>query len=384
MEFVHQTRILAVDDDEGSRKLMKAMLAPLGCQVVTVSSGIEAVDMVSSQKWDVVLMDISMPDMDGLTALEIIREKYPMEDLPVVMVTGRDDSESRLRALQLRASDFIIKPIEQAELTARLGTILTMRRAKRELEERLKEAEAGHDSAMKMMGSVVHEIKGSLTVAQGFIELVLAESEASGTALPGSNLGRALAAVVRAEGLAEEVNDVTAMGRGKLVPRMEDVDLQSLLKKWISDFRWTVSKSDISVGLRCLVDAPMARADKVLLERVVDKLVLGGIRRIGAKGEIVIGVDPSGEDYLLVSVKDTGRGAPQPFRQRIFNQECQEELHKLGFDSYTGIGMSFSRMAVEVMGGKMWVNSTPNEGTVFSFILPLAIRRAFVQATLKA
>ena len=370
MEFVGQMRILTVDDDEGSRKLIKAMLTPLGCQVFTASSGAEAVDMVGSGKWDAILMDIAMPEMDGITALGIIREKYPMEDLPVVMVTGSDDAEARYRALELRANDFIVKPVEQGELMARLGNILTMHWAKRELEERLKEAEEAQDEMMKMMGSVVHDIKGSLTCAKGFLELAITEDEASGKSLPGGFVHKALSAVDRAGGIAEEANNVSAMSRGKLKTKIMDVDLKAVLGKRLGDFRGVASNNNMNMKLDCSADRPVARVDRALLERLFGNLVSGAVRRAGAKGSVTGSITSLGDEYLMVEVKDNGSGSPHPFRQRLFDRECQEEFRESGLDSQTGIGMSFSRMAVEAMGGKMWVTSEPGAGTSFSFMLP--------------
>jgi CheY-like chemotaxis protein len=370
MEFVGQTRILAVDDDEGSRKLVKAMLSPLGCQVFTASSGAEAIDMVGSGDWDAVLMDIGMPEMDGLTALEIIREKYPMEDLPIVMVTGMDDVESRNHALAHRANDFIVKPVEQGELMARLGNILTLRWAKREVEERLREAEAANDLMMKMMGSVVHDIKGALTCARGFIELAMEDGGTAGPAIPGGHLQKSLAAVERACGMAEEANNVSAMGRGKLKPRLEDFDIKLLLGKKVGDFRGVAAANNITLSMECAADLPVATADHALLDRVFGNLLSGAVRRAGPGGVIKASIARSGGDGLLVTVGDNGVGASRPFRQRIYDRECQEEFQGMGLDSTTGIGMSFVRMAVETMGGKMWVSSEAGSGTHFSFILP--------------
>lgn len=371
MEFVGQNRILAVDDDEGSRKLIKAMLSPVGYQVVTASSGAEAIDMAGSGDWDAILMDISMPEMNGITALEIIREKFPMEDLPIVMVTGSDDAESRAHALEHRANDFIVKPVEQGELMARIGNILAMRRAKREVEQRLKEVEEAHAAMLKMLGAVVHDIRGSLTCARGFIELAISEDEASGTALSGGNLQKALSAVERIGGIAEEASNVAAMGTGKLKPCMEDIDLKVLLGKRLGGFRGIAATNGMKLAFDCTTGISVARADRALLERLFGNLVSGAVRRAGTGGSVTVSVVRSGDDYLLVTVGDSGEGAPRPFRQRMYDRECQEEFQKLGLDSSTGIGMSFARMALKVMDGKMWVTSESGMGTHFSFILPV-------------
>jgi len=130
---------MVVDDDPASRKLLSSFLTPIGCMVRAFGSGEEAVRAVEMEKWDLILLDISMPGMDGFKVLERIRRDHPIEELPFVLVTGRDDGESYARGLALRANDFITKPVDRAEFLARIGTILSLRWARLELEDRLRE-----------------------------------------------------------------------------------------------------------------------------------------------------------------------------------------------------------------------------------------------------
>lgn len=141
MEFVKRPEILVVDDDAASRKLLQAVLAPMGVAVSEAVDGEAALEMITDSAWDAVLLDLKMPGMDGFTVLERIRQQYPVGKLPVVLVTGRDDPEAYARGLQLRANDFITKPVNQAELMARLGNILAMRWVQLELENSLNEQE---------------------------------------------------------------------------------------------------------------------------------------------------------------------------------------------------------------------------------------------------
>jgi len=312
--------------------------------------------------------DIAMPEMDGITALEIIRERFPMEDLPIVMVTGCDDAESRTRALEHRANDFIAKPVEQGELMARLGNILTMRWAKREVEERLVEAQEEQEAMVKMMGSAVHDIKGALTCVNGFLELAISKCGAEGMTLVEGYLGKAVKAVERSAALAEEASDVSAMSRGKLRTKMAEIVLRGQLEKKLADFRGISSMNNVSLKMECDVESPVAWADPAILDRLFGNLISGAIRRAGPGGSVTVSVTQSGGNCMVV-VGDSGAGASRPFRQRLYDRECQKEFLEVGLDSSTGIGMSFVRMALEAMGGKMWVSSEPGEGTHFSFIL---------------
>ena len=103
-------RVLAVDDDPGIRLLMQETLAKAGFDVCCAASGAEAVELCSEFAPDLVLLDINMPNMDGITACGEIKRRSG-RDVPVVMVTSVDDAASIQKAFDAGASDFIVKPI---------------------------------------------------------------------------------------------------------------------------------------------------------------------------------------------------------------------------------------------------------------------------------
>ncbi|MFC2060371.1 response regulator transcription factor [Chloroflexota bacterium] len=109
--------ILVVDDEENTRKLLQRILEEANYEVVTASTGCEAIDKVSSVDVSLVLLDIIMPEMDGFQTLELIREKT---DIPVIMVTGMGQVSSLETSLSLGADDYVKKPFRSGELLARI------------------------------------------------------------------------------------------------------------------------------------------------------------------------------------------------------------------------------------------------------------------------
>lgn len=95
-EFIRQARVLIIDDDDGCRELLAACLVPMGCAVAQADNGRDGMERFESGGWDVVLMDLNMPGMSGFEVLEKIRETHPMEKLPVIMITGQDDMDTRV------------------------------------------------------------------------------------------------------------------------------------------------------------------------------------------------------------------------------------------------------------------------------------------------
>lgn len=111
-----QARILAVDDDEKVRRVIQALLTPHGYEVIPARDGQEAITAMTKTKPDLVLMDIFMPNMDGYTALGMIKNDVATRQIPVVMVTAVGQKLNKKLAEELGAAGYITKPFKSPEL----------------------------------------------------------------------------------------------------------------------------------------------------------------------------------------------------------------------------------------------------------------------------
>ncbi len=126
-------RILVVDDEEDIREILKGLLVSLGHQVETARDGADALSKLD-QGFDLVLLDLMMPGMDGFEAAAIIRQQYSLQDLPIIMITGMVGREERVKAAEIGANDFIAKPFEMVEVRLRTDSLLRMK----QMHDRLK------------------------------------------------------------------------------------------------------------------------------------------------------------------------------------------------------------------------------------------------------
>jgi diguanylate cyclase (GGDEF)-like protein len=117
-------RILCVDDEPLNHDLLKAMLSPRGYDVVTAVNGPEALEKIRTERIDICLLDVQMPEMDGFEVCRRIKSDDLHRNIPVVMITSFADRENRIRGIEAGAEDFISKPFDSTEVLARISMLL--------------------------------------------------------------------------------------------------------------------------------------------------------------------------------------------------------------------------------------------------------------------
>lgn len=120
-------KILIVDDEEANLRLLVSWLIPLGYDIDTAGNGKEAIQKARVYRPDLIILDIMMPVMDGYEACSRIKADPETKNIPVIMVTALHDRESKLKGLSVSASEFLSKPIDQAELTIRVKNLLRIK-----------------------------------------------------------------------------------------------------------------------------------------------------------------------------------------------------------------------------------------------------------------
>ncbi len=146
--------LLVVDDNESHREVMERFLGSKGFIVSTASGGEEALILIDAQRFDLVLLDILMPDIGGLDVLEKIRQKHSVADLPVILVTVKDQTDDIVEGLKRGANDYIIKPVDFQVALARIQTHLRLHQMQEEIVAQKEFNENLIESAYEMIISV--------------------------------------------------------------------------------------------------------------------------------------------------------------------------------------------------------------------------------------
>jgi len=164
-----QTRLLVVDDNELNRDMLSRRLGSRGFQVEAASDGKEALRRMGAEHFDLVLLDVMMPEVSGIEVLRRVRERWSESDLPVIMATARDATEDGVEALGLGANDYVTKPLDFPVVLARIEAQLTLKRQKAEIRRLAEDLELRNRFIRSLFGRYVSEevVAGLLDSPEG-------------------------------------------------------------------------------------------------------------------------------------------------------------------------------------------------------------------------
>lgn len=129
------TQILIVDDDPHTLEILSRWLAREGYQTIRADSGVTCLDRLRQERIDVIVLDVMMPEMDGLQVCERLRASAEWRGIPVILLTAKDDIETRARGMTLGVSEYLTKPVNKHELLTRLKAQVRSRELVRRLGE---------------------------------------------------------------------------------------------------------------------------------------------------------------------------------------------------------------------------------------------------------
>lgn len=367
--------ILVVDDNQANRQVAEGHLVAAGYRVTLAESGEAALAVFQARPPDLVLMDILMPGLDGFATCVRLKELPGGRDVPVVFLTALADFASHQRALEAGADDFLTKPINRTELLIRVRSLLWVKRLKDELTQGYDLIRSQRDALLQaqrqkeeLSALVVHDLKNPLTGILVNARYLLAEP-----AFEGDTQDALRDIVTSAEAMHRMVMNLLDISRsedGTLVPKISEVDLGELVEGTCATARRRLEERRLDLTLE--METKALRADRDLLQRLLENLVDNAIKYTPTGGTIRIESQPQPEGWVLLKVIDSGTGIPPAARERIFEKYARLEGPAEAARTSRGLGLAFCRLAAEAHGGRIWVEEHPLGGTAFCVLLPLA------------
>ena len=376
---MNRPTILIVDDEEVNVKLIKGILAAENYNLISASSGAEALLLLPQNRPDLILLDVMMPEMDGFETCRNIKRDKNTRIIPVLMVTALSEKEHRLKAMDCGADDFLSKPVEKTELKIRVKSLLRIKAYHDELNQRYEEIEKKNVQLQELeefkdglLHMIVHDLKNPLFAISGNIELLLLDKE-NFSEMQNTAAANCLASCKDLNEMIQQLLDINKLENKRLQLKKEMTDLVALINDTLDQLQKKAEEKQISINFVDTNGIATALLDSRLIKRVISNLVDNGIRHTPKGGMIEVVMDSEVNDSRLrISVKDTGSGLDPAYHQKIFNKFEQVDLKSRGVSVGTaGLGLAFCKLAVEAHEGTIWVDSEgEGKGSTFRFTIP--------------
>ena len=371
-----QGLLLVVDDNEMNRDVLSRRLKRQGHSVVVAQNGQEALALMRIKAFDLVLLDIMMPQMDGYEMLQQLKADQTLCHIPVIMISALHEMESVVRCIEMGADDYLCKPFDPTLLKARIGACLDKKHAHdrevglfdqlQESYKRLQELEQQRDDLTHM---IIHDLRIPLTsVITGMQTLDIVgdlnedQREMMGIAILGG------------ETLLDMINDLLDVEKLKSGSMQLDYAMLSaaeLVASAVGQVASLTQSKQLTLVQQIAAGLPPLPGDENRLRRTLVNLLGNAIKFTPSGGTITVKAHYNKDKQsVLFSVSDTGEGIPSEAFERIFEKFGQVASRQGGRAMSTGLGLTFCKLAVEAHGGHIGVKSTPGQGSIFYFTVP--------------
>jgi two-component system, NtrC family, sensor kinase len=386
-------RILAVDDSLTYLEEVASVLRNEGYDVVSARSGEEALELLSVQPVDCILLDLMMPGLSGQDTCRRIKEAPAIRDIPLILLTALENREAMVEGLATGADDYISKSSDFEVLKARVAAQLRRRQFEdetRQMRSELfqKELDAAEAKAAREIAesratlvaelerknkeleafsySVSHDLRAPLRSIDGFSRLLIEDHSAALDDQGRDYLERVRGATRRMGELIDDLLELSRVGRVDLV--RAPVDLSALAESVLGE----LARKEPERRVQVIVGrTPHAAADVRLMRIVLENLLGNAWKFTGNAATARIGF--SGDDAqgsIRYAVADNGAGFKMEYATKLF--QPFQRLHSASEFPGTGVGLATVYRIIDRHGGRVWAESVESKGTTFFFTLPAA------------
>ncbi len=365
-------RVLVVDDEPDVLEITSHFLFSKGFAVARATNGAEALQRAAESAPEVVLLDISMPVMDGVTVLGDLKRNYPATE--VIMITAHAEVETAITCMKKGAYGYLMKPLDFNHLYLDVTRALERRRMAlaldefhKDLELKVEELRNLNEQKNRFLGMAAHDLRNPLGSIRGFSDFLLMGG------LDAETSKEFLQIISNASDemliLLDDLLDISQIESGKLNLHFVNADISELVEKRAALQRITAIKKNIVIdihaehGLVCLMD-------KDRIAQVADNLISNAIKYSPEKTTVSVETAKEG-GMARVTVRDEGPGIKENERHKLFAEFEKLSARPTGGEKSSGLGLAIAKKIVEAHKGEIGVESVNGNGSAFSFKIPV-------------
>jgi len=354
--------VLVIDDQEQNIRIVGTVLSMMGYEVIPATNAEQAFRRLTVRTPDLILLDLLMPEVDGLEVCRRLKADARWADVPVIFLSAADDPNLVVQALECGGVDYVTKPFNKAELISRVRTHLALKKARDDLRHLAEDKD-------ELVGILAHDLKNHL-----------AGMKLSASLLAGRIGEMPPRCATLAENIALSTNRMLVFVKEflanqsaeHLVLKPVPVELTALLAGLVAQHQAEAVLKQITLTASLAAEPALVQADPEALRQVVDNLLSNAIKFAPMGGSVALSGGQSWAGCARFEVRDSGPGFLEADREKLFRRYGRLSARPTGGEPSTGLGLSIVKRLLEQMRGKISLESQPGEGARFSVLLPLA------------
>lgn len=350
--------LLIVDDEVSNFEVLEILLFREGFETHYAASGQEALQRINEVMPDVVLLDVMMPDMDGIAVAQKLKSDPQWRHVPILMVTALDAKQDLARCLEAGADDFISKPVDGLELRARVRSMLRIRQQYDDLQSLMQLRE-------DMVDAIVHDLRNPLTNA------LLAAEILRGTELSpkqGKHVNQITGSCKRLAAMIDSLLVMARMQAGQLELHRESVNVAEVGQSVVQELSEIAAQKHVTLVTQWPDHPRLSYLDKPLIERTLTNLLDNAIKYTPCHTSVEIHLEYPTANSVQFRIVDHGPGISPALRQEVFDKyrtgPATEGVAQVG------IGLAFCKIAVEAHQGSIDITDNVPQGSIFTVALP--------------
>lgn len=363
-------KILIVDDEASILSAYRRNLHGFSkeCSIDYVDDSRRALQMLKTGSYDVLVSDVNMPGMDGITLLEEVKQHPLAKCTEVIIVTGLDDVELKRTAIKSGATDLLTKPVLTEDLLVRIRSTLDLKKSRDRLMAHNQELKNQLILTQKMeligvlAGGAVHDLNNILGVIKGYGQLIQFKNTLEEKV--SNDLNTILDSVDRAAAITKQIHTFSR----SCGDDSEEVVLNYLLQEIKEILSASIGKhTEINLHLPEF-DTYYVNSNPTFLYQVAMNLAINAVQAMEGEGRLDMFLSEKGNFYMM-TFQDTGPGIPIENQQKIFEPMFTTKKSTGG----SGLGLAIVSQIVSDLGGQISLTSEPGSGAAFTVTLPKAI-----------
>lgn len=373
-------RILIVDDNPKNIQVVSTILAQMDYEIEYAQNGVEAVEMLETDTFDLILMDIMMPKMDGYEACKRIKKMESKSEIPLIFLTSKTDTDSITEGFKCGGVDYIFKPFNSEELVARVRTHIELKANRDKLknmnsileqkvEERTKELSEANikltnaneelsvldQAKSNFLKLISHEIRTPLNGILGFLELLKTRIEDDSLIVLLQSLE---SAAKRLEKFSYDALMVTDLKARKQELDIASVDINQLIEYQLLSFSDKISEKNLKINLDNIMQNLLIKTDNNLISEALKRILDNAIVYSEENSEIKVQSTQS-DTRCTITIIDNGKG----FKKEMLNKELKllnpGEDH---VDQNVGVDLYLTSQIMQTLNGKLEYGNNPDKG----------------------